>query len=110
MTLQYLKPQPDDFGLAEEELLVDGPVLALQEHGLMAEEPPIEAWHWRKAGFGKAAQPIDRGTHIDMRRLVKIIRRRGKKMRVVAAVMDRIACSAESSGMCSRTSMQVTRS
>ena len=55
LTLQYLEPEPDDFGLAEEELLVDGPIPALEEHGVMAEEAPIEAWHWRKARFSKTA-------------------------------------------------------
>ena len=72
--LHYLKPKPDDFGLAEEELLVNWPVPALQQHRMAAEEAGIKTWHWRKARLGKTTQPIDRGTHIDMRRLVKIIR------------------------------------
>ena len=79
MTLQYLEPESDDFGLAEQKLLVDRPVPVFEQHGLMAEEAPVEAWHWSKACLGKTAQPINRGAHVDMRRLVKVIRRRGEK-------------------------------
>ena len=39
----------------------------------------IRSLTWRKARFSKTAQPIDHGAHIDMCRLVKIIRRRGEK-------------------------------